>query len=152
MDDAGIEGFPFRLLIVSVVVALTAPAVFGGLSAYDRAQVDARVRASVDRVVVAARQFYAAGGGGDRIDLDLRGGPTARVEYVLFGDVLGGPLAATVRYKLTDAPEFLYATDVPMTSDGDGPLRLGPGVHVVFLEVVPAPDPAASVVVLRVGS
>jgi len=123
---------PLRLLVSAVVVGLTVPAVLSGLSAYEAGQMSVRVEQGIDAIVRAAEDFYLAGGGAQTIRVDLDGGATVHVEYVIVGDAAGGPRATTAAYKLTgqQAVFLLSNPPVPMTGD-QGPLRLGPGRHSV---------------------
>ena len=123
---------PLRLLVSSVVVGLTLPAVVSGFSALEYAQLSVRVTEGLDAIVHAAQDFYLAGGGAQTVRVDFGGAVTVHVEYITIGDARGGPWSATVSYKLTGlSPVFLLSDPpIPMTS-GDGPLRLGPGRHVV---------------------
>lgn len=123
---------PFRILVAAVVVGLTVPMVFAGLSAYESQQKSVRVLQAVDAVVQIAQQFHVAGGGVEEVRMDLGGGVTARVAYVTIGDASGGPLATTVRYRISGQPEAFLISDPPVPMEGEaGPLRLGPGLHVV---------------------
>jgi len=123
---------PLRLLVSAVVVGLTVPPVLSGLSAHEAGQVSVRVERGVDAIVRAAEDLYVAGGGAETIRVDLGGGVTVRVEYVVLGDAVGGPRAATGAYKLSGQQSVFLLSDppVPMTGDG-GPLHLGPGRHAV---------------------
>ncbi len=123
---------PLRVLVAAVVVGLTLPAIVSGLSAVEAAQVSARAEAAVDAIVRAAQDFYLAGGGAQTLRVDCSGGTTVRLESVSVGDVPGGPLATSARYKVSGQPAVFLLADppVPMAADG-GPLRLGPGRHTV---------------------
>lgn len=123
---------PLRLFVSSVVVGLTAPAVLSGLAAVEAAQASERAAAAVDALVRAAQDFYLAGGGAQAIRVDLGGGVTVHVESVTVGDAPGGPLATTATYTLSGQLPVFLLTDPPVPMAGDaGPLRLGPGPHVV---------------------
>ncbi len=123
---------PFRVLVAAVVVALTVPTVFTGLSAYESQQLSVRAMQAVEAVVRVAQHFHVSGGGVEDVRVDLRGGITGRIERILIGDVAGGPLAATARYRVSGQQEAFLIADppVPMAGD-DGPLWLSPGLHVV---------------------
>ena len=123
---------PFRVLVAAVVVGLTAPTVFAGLSAYESQQLSVRVLQGVDAIVQVAQQFYVSSGGAEDVRLDFGGGITARVDHVSIGDVSGGTLATTVRYRISGQPEAFLISDPPVPMEGEaGPLTLGPGLHVV---------------------
>ena len=123
---------PLRLLVSVAVVGLTAPAVLGGLSVYEAEQASGRATEAVDRIVRTAQAFYLAGDGAEDVRVDLGGGVTSRVEYVMIGDAPGGARAPSASYKVSgQAAAFVLADPpVPMAGDG-GPLRLGPGAHTV---------------------
>ena len=123
---------PLRLLVSAVVVGLTLPAFVSGLSAYEAAQVSVRVQQGIDAIVRGAEDLFVAGGGAQTIHVDFGGGVTVRVEYVVLGDVPGGPRAPTATYKLTGQGPVFLLSDPPVPMAGTaGPLRLGPGSHAV---------------------
>jgi|SRR5437867_1466513 len=123
---------PLRVLVSAVVVGLTVPAILSGLSAYEAGQISVRVEQGIDVIVRAAEDFYLAGGGAQTIRVDLDGGATIHVEYVLLGDAAGGPRATTASYKLTGQPVVFIRSNPPVPMEGEeGPLRLGPGRHTV---------------------
>ena len=123
---------PFRVLVAAVVVGLTVPTVSTGLSAYESQQLSVRAVQAVDAVVRVAQQFYVSGGGAEDVRVDLDGGITARIEHLAIGDAAGGSMAATARYQISGQREAFLIADPPVPMAGeDGPLRLGPGRHVV---------------------
>ena len=123
---------PFRVLVAAVVVGLTVPTVFAGLSAYESQQLSVRAIQTIDAIVRVAQEIYLSGGGVEDVRVDLEGGITARIELIAIGDSQDGPLAATARYQISGQGEAFLISDpqVPMTG-GDGALRVGPGRHVV---------------------
>jgi hypothetical protein len=123
---------PFRVLVAAVVVGLTVPTALTGLSAYESQQLSIRAMQAVESIVRVAQQFYVSGGGVEDVRVDLGGGVTARIEHVAVGDEVHGSLATTARFQISGQPEAFLLTDppVPMAGEG-GPLRLGPGRHVV---------------------
>lgn len=135
MDAEGVEGLPLRLLVAAIVAGLTIPTVVAGLTAYEAQQVELRTVQELDAVVRVAQQLYMSGDGAQDVRVDLAGGVTVRVEYAAIGDAPGGPLAPSVRFKLSGQPEVFLLADPPVPMAGeDGPLSLGPGRHVVRVE------------------
>ena len=123
---------PFRVLVAAVVVGITVPTVFAGLSAYESQQLEVRAVQAVDAVVRVAQQFYVSGGGAEDVRVDLEAGFTARIEHVEIGDAAGGPMATTARYQISGQREAFLIADPPVPMAGEyGPLQLGPGRHVV---------------------
>ncbi len=133
-DACGVEGLPLQLLIVVIVIGITVPSVYAGLSASERQQLDLRVRDRIHRVVATAQAFYIAGGGADVVEVDLTGLLTVSVEYVRFGGTGGN--ASLVAFRLTGGAEHVVVTEptVPMLGPNHGALALGPGLHRVRVE------------------
>ena len=123
---------PLRLLVAAIVAGLTIPTIVSGLSVYEAHEVSARAIRAIEAVVLVAQQFYLSGGGAEDVRVDLEGGVTAKVEYVVIGDAPDGPRAPTARFKVSGQPEVFVLSDppVPMAGEG-GPLRVGPGRHTV---------------------
>lgn len=123
---------PFRILVSAIVIGLTAPTVFAGLSAYESRELSVRAMRGIDAIVQAAQQIHLSGGGADRVRVDFVGGLTAHIEYVLIGDASGGSMASAARYKVLGIPEVFLLSDPPVAMEGEGgPLHLGPGRHEV---------------------
>src|SRR3972149_6646132 len=111
---------PLRLLVSAAVVGLTAPAVLGGLAAYEAGHASLQASQAIEAVVRAAQAFYLAGDGAEDVRVDLGGGGTrgargggvpARVEYVAIGDAPGGPRAPSAAYKVSGQPEVFVLAD-----------------------------------------
>ncbi len=137
-DRRGIEGLPLQLLIVAVVAGITAPAVYAGLDAYDRGQVDSRVRGELLRLTRAAQQYVLAGGGSETLRLDLRGGFLTPVDGVVIGDRADGPRRSVVGYRI-DGDERLIVVEHPAVSmagpDGAA-LTLAAGPVALHVEAI----------------
>ncbi len=136
-DRQGMEGVPLQLLIVAIVAGITAPAVYAGLDAYDRGQVESRVRGELLRLTRAAQQYRIAGGGSETLTLDLRSGTFTAMEEVAIGDRAGSPLASTVRYRVggDEGTIVVERPSVPMAGPDGGPLVLTAGTVALRLEV-----------------
>lgn len=136
-DEKGIEGLPFKILITAIVIGLATPAVLGGLSIFDRSQVYERILGTLLNFAEVAKQYYAAGGGSEALDLDLRGGLWTRVEFVIMGDVLGGSTANVITFKLSGEEKQFLLIEKPRVpiSTGDGPLTLSEGLYSLRVEV-----------------
>src|SRR3990172_977257 len=114
---------PLRLLVAAVVAGLTVPTILGGLSAYETAHASRTAEVAIDAVVRVAQRLYLAGGGAQEVVVDLRGGVTAKVEYVRIGDSPGGPRAPSAVYKLTGQSEVFLLAEPPVPMAGErGPL------------------------------
>ncbi len=137
-DRRGVEGLPLQLLIVAIVAGITAPAVYAGLDAYDRGQVESRVRAELLRLTRAAQQYRIAGGGSETLDLDLRGGFFTAMEYAMIGDRAGSPLQSTVRYRVGGDERTIVVErpSVPMAGPDGEALSLTAGTASIRLEVL----------------
>jgi len=137
-DRRGIEGLPLQLLIVAIVAGITAPMVYAGLDAYDRGQVESRVRGELMRLVRAAQQYRIAGGGSETLELDLRGGYFVPVERVLIGDEAGGPFQSAIRYRVGGDERAILAErpSVSMAGPDGKALSLVAGAYAIRLEVL----------------
>ena len=137
-DRRGIEGLPLQLMIVAIVAGITAPVVYAGLDAYDRGQVESRVRGELTRLARAAQQYRLAGGGAETLHLDLRGGYFVPLEWVVIGDRPGGPFQNIVRYRVGGDNRAIVVERPPVSMAGpDGAaLSLVAGEVSVHIEVL----------------
>ncbi|MGI0148923.1 MAG: hypothetical protein ACREDF_05270, partial [Thermoplasmata archaeon] len=64
---------PFRVFVAAIVVGLTVPTVFAGLSAYESQQLSVRAIQTIDAIVRVAQEIYLSGGGVEDVRVDLGG-------------------------------------------------------------------------------
>ena len=137
MDVPGsIEGLPLKLLVIFSLLSLAVPQMHALARDYDRGQTEAALRDDANRILLAAEEIYFGGLGNARcLELDLSGGWASRVDYI----ELGGPdelARISVRYKLSSGFEERVLSDKGIQIIcPDGFLRLGPGAHVLRLEL-----------------
>lgn len=125
-DIAAVEGLPLRLIIALVITAITVPMVFGSFKAYDANRVEESVLSEIREVSMAAQTVYASGPGNSiAIDFNPASGTMAKVEYVIFGDMPGGNMSSTIRYKIQGRAECIVpviSPNVPLCGVADVPL------------------------------
>jgi hypothetical protein len=137
-DSAGLEGLPLKLVIVAVIVGISTPIVYSGLHTYEKGKLDVQLRAEVGALADIARLVFSGGPGNAQIiEVDLSGGATSHVDYVLVGDVEGGAYQCCIRYRVKGSPEQSYLVEgpnVPLMSSAGAALKLLEGRHNVNLE------------------
>ena len=138
-DSCGsIESLPLKLIIISIVMVITIPVAWTGLSNYSKIQAENNMRSQVEYIATTAKQVYAGANGTSlSIKVNFEGGFFNNVEYVKIGDSLSSGKCSTIRYKISGETEKTYVIqnpNVPMTStDGDA-LQLGSGTYTLILE------------------
>ncbi len=85
-DTSALEGFPYQLMIISAVIALTLPVVYSTWEYYDTQSTLQNVRDEVEFIGQKAEQLFVRGeGNSDEIELNLEDGMFTDVRHVKFG-------------------------------------------------------------------
>jgi len=103
----------------------------------DYVQTEQKIRSEISRVLSAGQRYLQAGSGGETIEISLKGGTFTRVEYVMLGDVAGGPYSRTARFRLSGGQEQLMTIRNPsvvMSSPDGGRIELLEGIHSLEVE------------------
>lgn len=131
LDPRGVEGFPLKLMITAVVLAITVPMMFGALRTYDRARVEQDLQAEIDEFVSTAQLVYLSGPGNSAVvEFGAPKGAFTALDYVRFGDAPGGQMASVIRYKIGGSTETLtviQSPNVPMMSPANETLEIMSG-------------------------
>jgi len=137
-DLSAVEGMPLRMMAVMVVLAISIPLVIGSFRAYDTGRAEASVSSEIRNLISAVQNIYASGEGNSMsLGFMTGGGSLARVDSVTFGDVLGGELSSTIRYRLHGRTERIVVVEspnVPITGPGGMPLGVGQGSYRILAE------------------
>lgn len=138
-DSRGsIESLPLTLIIISIIIAITIPLVWTGLSNYSKIQTENNIKAEIEHIATTAKQVYAGANGTSlKIDVNFAGGFFSSVEYVKIGDNVSDTRSSTIRYKLSGESEKTYVIqnpNIPLTSTKNQVLELGSGRYTLILE------------------
>ena len=132
-DRRALEGLPLKLLIISLLLSLTAPAVLKCMDSYESTTSRSLVLAEARRIVTTIEEVQTAGEGNRRtITVTL---PPERVQSSLaleIGGPLGNPSSMSVRCLCQGrVVSTLVLEDPParVTAVGGSPLRLEAGYH-----------------------
>ena len=154
-DRNGVIEFPFKILIIVVVLAITLPLIFSGLDKYTEAQNYNQVEREVDRLKNAVVQVYSQG---ENASLVVEVEFPDSLEYVKLGSKIAiysektqktyvNPLSYAIFFKMeNDKEEFEIvrssAKGIPITNNtaGDGPLEFGSGRSSVFFTKLYSPE------------
>ncbi|OGR08743.1 MAG: hypothetical protein A2341_17935 [Deltaproteobacteria bacterium RIFOXYB12_FULL_58_9] len=136
----GLEGLPLQMAIVAVVMAISSPIIYGGLRAYESSALENKVASEAGAMAELAKLLYIGGpGNAQALEVDLRGGLTSNVDYLLVGDVPGGAYESCIRYRIKGQAEkalLIEEPNTPLCGPGGEPLRLLEGTHRLMLECV----------------
>ncbi len=130
------EGVPLKLVVTSLVLALSLPTVYSGLHLYDALSTENRILRELERIVIAVKQVYFGGAGSTRtIDVDLSSGMFTLVNSVRIGDKPDGNYSNVIRYSINGQENLVVVHDpsVPMISDSGDALILPAGKHTLRL-------------------
>ncbi|MBA3046513.1 MAG: hypothetical protein KKH41_08255 [Candidatus Thermoplasmatota archaeon] len=148
-DESAVEGLPMTLIISMVILAITVPLIFGSLRAYDRGRVEAELTTEIDNFISMAQLVYTSGPGNSAVvEFNAVGGSMTQIDYIHFGDEIGGELASTIRYRLQGQQEKIYAItspNVPMLSAEYTAFQLSSGTHIVLVECIMGDDARATI-------
>jgi hypothetical protein len=137
----GLEGLPLKLVIVSLILAMSVPIVVSNWMNYDREQTVNLVVSELNYLETSVEQMWNGGlgiGNSRVIEITVRDGTFAKVERVeIGGEDLGTIEAKSIRWKLKGEDEQIYIVSkgIPMTSEDDSALLLKHGLNKIYLEV-----------------
>ena len=146
-DRAGVIEFPFKILIIAMVLLITVPLILSGLEKYTIAQDYNRTEREMTRLRNAIVQVYSQG---ENASLVLEVDFPERLDYVRLGDKLVIQDARTGRFRVNPLSNATYyrmegdeevsefvkysVRSVPVTNkSGEGGLRFGPGASRIML-------------------
>jgi len=139
-NEEGIEGFPFKLIIIVLIAVISFPLIFGGLENYDRTQTENNLRSELDFLTTRAKQVYFGGvGNADNVEVDFRNGFFTKIEYIKIGDGPNG-IWSSIRYKLNHKgveTMVIENPNIPLAYNDNGNLKsleLGSGHYTIHLE------------------
>jgi len=150
-DRYGVIEFPFKILIIVVVLAITLPLILSGLDRYTEAHDHNQVEREVNRLRNAIVQVYSQGENASLvIEVDLPNsleyiklGANTSVRGYKTGRMYVDPLCYAIFYKMKNNEEKFEiikssAKGIPTTNNtaGDGPLMFGSGrSKVIFTKL-----------------
>lgn len=137
-DRRALEGLPLKLLIMSLLISLTAPAVMGSLEGYERSIARSEIVSEANRLARLSEEVLSAGEGNRRsITMEL---PVVSSRYGLAVEVGGGidnTSAYSIRCLEEDSVFSVIVIDDPpvrtVTMSGS-PLMLEAGTISLMLE------------------
>jgi len=139
-NEEGIEGIPFKLIIIVLIMALSIPLIFGGLGNYNRTQTENDLRNELNFLIIRARQLYFSGtGNADNVKVNFRNNFFTRIEYIEIGDGPEG-IWSSIRYKLNHKGVetiVIENPNIPLAYNDNGnfkSLELGSGHYTIHLE------------------
>ena len=146
-DSAGVIEFPFKILIIAMVLLITIPLILSGLEKYTIAQDYNQTEREMTRIRNAIVQVYSQG---ENASLVLEVDLPDRLDYVRLGDTLVlqngqtghfrvNPFSNATYFRMEggeEVSEFVKYSirSIPVTNEtGDGGLRFGPGTSRIML-------------------
>ena len=137
-DRRALEGLPLKLLIMSLLISMTAPAVMGSLEGYERSITKSEMASEANRLAQIIQEVLSAGEGNRRsIIVEL---PTASSRYDMALEIGGGidnASSYSVRCLEGDGVFATVVLDDPparTTTLNGSPLRLDAGTISLMLE------------------
>jgi hypothetical protein len=137
----GLEGLPLKLVIISLILAMSVPIVVSNWMNHDREQTVNSIVSELSYLETSVKQLWngGLGQGNSRIlEITVRDGTFAKVERVEIGGEDPGSLEAkSVRWKLKGEDEQLYimSKGIPMMSEDGSAFQLKHGLNRIYLEV-----------------
>ena len=137
-DDNAVEGIPFKLIIIVLILAISLPLIWTGLERYDRTQKESDLRNEIEFIITTIKFVYTSGEySSQAIDVNFASGFAAKVERVEIGDGRDG-IYSSIRYKLSNSRKMTIIIDNPnipvanKTTQGIDALIVGEGRHTLL--------------------
>ncbi|MCK5548353.1 MAG: hypothetical protein KAI64_05020 [Thermoplasmata archaeon] len=140
-EDNGMEGLPFKLIIVSLIMALSLPIVISNWMVHDRQETISRLQSELDFIEGQMDLIYDGGlgfGNSRVVEVTLRDGTFTEIEYIEIGDGnLTSLMGKSVRWKLKGEEERIdiISWGIPVMSDKGTSFVLRHGLNELYLEI-----------------
>lgn len=140
-DGEGLESLPFKLVIISLILALSLPIVVSNWVNYDRQQTINQLTSELNYIEGQMEQIYNGGlglGNSKVLEVNIRDGTFAKIEYVEIGDNnLDSLRGRSIRWKLKGEEENIHiiSNGIPAKSEDGGSFKLRHGQNKLYLEM-----------------
>ncbi len=140
-DDKGLEALPFKLIIVSLIMALSLPIVISNWMVHDRQETVSRLQSELDFIEGQVDLIYDGGqglGNSRVVDVTVRDGTFAKIEYIELGDGnLTSLMSKSIRWKLKGEEERIdiISGGIPVRSEKGTSFELRHGLNELYLEI-----------------
>jgi hypothetical protein len=145
-DRCGIESLPLKLIIISLILAISIPIVVSSWMSYDKQETINRLDIELRFLEAQIDQIYLNGmgiGNSKIVELRISEGTFTRIEYVQMGwDALDSPRAVSMRWKFQGEEERIkiISGGIPVRSEDGSSFDLVIGLNSLYLEVKRADD------------
>lgn len=137
----GVEGIPFKLIIIMVVLAISLPIIYQGFDHWDAERTETDLTIEITNLITRVKLAYLSGENNtDNVEVNFKNGVVTRVERVIIGSDPNG-IWNGIKYELKGRGNqtiLIQDPEIPMT-EGQGDhfkgLELGPGRHILHLSV-----------------
>lgn len=136
-----VEGIPFKMIIIAVVLAITIPVSFDRFNHWDADRTETDLKIEIQGMISRIKLAYLSGEGNiDQVEVNFRNGMMTRIETVTIGSDLDG-IWSGISYSISGRQEqtmLVQDPEIPMAErqgDGFGGLVLGPGKHIIQISV-----------------
>ena len=137
----GVEGIPFKMIIIAVVLAITLPVSFDRFNHWDADRTETDLKIEIQGLISRVKLAYLSGEGNtDNVEVNFRSGMMTRIESVTLGSGPDG-IWSGISYNISGRQEqtlLVQDPEIPMAEsqgDGFGGLVLGPGKHMIHLSI-----------------
>ncbi len=139
----GVEGIPFKLIIIIVILAISLPIAFDRFNHWDADKTEKEIRNEITNLVTRIKMAYLSGVGNvDTVDVDFRDGATTRVDAIIFGanPNAGFPEVVSISYTIEGITQTILVQDpeIPMAEFDGGEYRslaMGGGKHSIRISI-----------------
>ncbi len=143
LDRRGMVGFPLRILIYIVIVAIVLPLAWTGAQNYSRSQFEKNLEQELNKLELIIKDVYINGLNNSRVvKLDIPKGLFHEVKWVKIGGTDDAPWSrlSTIRYKpsyKSAQTKVIQSPNIPVTSFSEGetkPYEIGSGEYEIYIE------------------
>lgn len=140
-NGEGLEALPLKLIIISMILALSMPIIVSNWMNYDRQQTINQLTSELNFIEAQMDQIYNSGlglGNSKVLEVNIRDGTFAKIEYVEIGDGnLNSLRGKSTHWKLKGEGEHtdIISEGISAKSAFGGPFKLKHGLNKLYLEV-----------------
>lgn len=133
LGRSGIEEFPLKLVIITIIIAITVPLVTDALADYSKDQMELEIRSEMKRLITVVKLSYSSGiGTSIPMTIEIDEVFLQSLDYLYIGDEPGGRYGSVIRFRIEGGAKMIMLIDPPVPVVGphsNGPVHLSEGVH-----------------------
>ncbi len=140
MNQKGIEGLPFKLLITSIILAVVLPIGYSAYDHYEESGLESYLEERVNELKEILEVMCLSSGNARTFSLDISGGTMNRVDFFAVGGPPDTGFSQMVNYSIDGEVTRHTLDGIRVTTWNNATLALSQGTYEIMLESESTPQ------------